>query len=132
MNKILIAEDLFYVDEMDDSKGRSGGMKLFYAGGTTVSRILISKTLTSWLLEGPDNLNQKCLVLISENSVRLCTPNLLKLQIIQITTSLFSRRFKRCDSTALCECYNWVFVVNIFFTYLIYSSLCFNFILFPK
>ena len=87
-------EDLSYVEEMDDSQGRSGSMKLFHAGGTTVESWF--KTLASWLLKGPDNFNQKCPLLISEsNSVCLCTPNLLNFQIIQ-TSSLFSRRFKRC------------------------------------
>ena len=53
-------EDLSYVEEMDDSQGRSGGMKLFHAGGTTVE---------SWFLKPLPVGFSKVLIILTKNAL---------------------------------------------------------------
>ena len=53
-------EDLSYVEEMDDSQGRSGSMKLFHAGGTTVE---------SWFLKPLPVGFSKVLIILTKNAL---------------------------------------------------------------
>ena len=53
-------EDLSYVEEVDDSQARSGSMKLFHAGGTTVE---------SWFLKPLPVGFSKVLIILTKNAL---------------------------------------------------------------